>query len=424
MNNLKKMLCKSVTAFISLMLCALVCQATVGGPPSDDQMILEARAIVVAKVLYVESNLNASDNSISTYITLKVQQVLKGQINTRKVVLKEPGGTVGNRTEKVIGALTFIPGETVLVYLNTWKDGSLRLHNFVFSKFSIVNDADLGQSFVTRDVGEDEGYVLRQNKDLNTTHRMEMTEYIEMVKSKLAINKERVKELESTDYKDVPLLMQPPNYASLVEEKLLHPQSLISPQFVLAGHRWGQFDTGLTVRLLTNPSQAPAGTSPRADANAAMSVWNSVSGANIILGGGSPTTLCGQPYPGTGENVIFYNNCDGYWPSTSCFSSQNIALTRVSQNNDSFLVNGTCYSKVIQVAITFNPSAACFYANDCELQFILTHEIGHVLGLHHSANPNATMSTNYFTGRCADLKLDDKDGARAIYPPGTYGPCN
>src|SRR5438445_7647496 len=65
--------------------------------PTDDEMIIRARAIVRGKVISIESGLDSRQDSIYTYVTLKVQEVIKGQIAQRKIVFKEPGGQYGSR---------------------------------------------------------------------------------------------------------------------------------------------------------------------------------------------------------------------------------------------------------------------------------------------------------------------------------------
>jgi len=111
-----------------LALCILLCvaasvRASTFVMPTDDEMIIRARAIVRGKVLAIESGPDDKQGFIYTFITLKVQEVLKGQITQRKIVLKEPGGQYGNRGSVVFGTPAFSTGENVVLYLDTWHDG-------------------------------------------------------------------------------------------------------------------------------------------------------------------------------------------------------------------------------------------------------------------------------------------------------------
>ena len=73
--------------FIFLFAVAGSAFATTAIVPTDDTLIVEARAIVRGKVTWVEAGID-SNNRIFTYVTLKVQEVLKGQISERKIVIK------------------------------------------------------------------------------------------------------------------------------------------------------------------------------------------------------------------------------------------------------------------------------------------------------------------------------------------------
>jgi hypothetical protein len=60
-------------------------------------------------------------------------------------------------------------------------------------------------------------------------------------------------------------------------------------------------------------------------------------------------------------------------------------------------------------------------ATDVDLAAVLTHEIGHVLGLGHSDAPGATMqkeTRGFATAQLLTLEPDDMNGICAIYPPG------
>src|SRR5690242_8818972 len=118
---------KSLLALFVLFCFAVSVRASTFVIPTDDEMIIQARAIVRGKVLAIESGLDEKQNYVCTYITLKVQEVLKGQITQRKVVIKEPGGEYGSRGTLVFGVPEFSTGENVLLYLDTWRDGSLRV---------------------------------------------------------------------------------------------------------------------------------------------------------------------------------------------------------------------------------------------------------------------------------------------------------
>jgi hypothetical protein len=54
---------------------------------------------------------------------------------------------------------------------------------------------------------------------------------------------------------------------------------------------------------------------------------------------------------------------------------------------------------------------------------IMTHEIGHVLGLAHSAVPGALMNADYAANGITIATDDDEEGVCAVYPPGLEIPA-
>src|SRR4030095_9511176 len=142
---------KSLIILVLIFLCSAQSSfATTVTIPSDDDMVVGARAIVRGKVGTIESSFDEQSGRIYTYITVKVQEVLKGQIAVRKIVLKELGGQVGDRINLVYGNPQFKKGERVLLYLDTWADGSLRTYQMFLGKFNIVNDPVTGEDFALR----------------------------------------------------------------------------------------------------------------------------------------------------------------------------------------------------------------------------------------------------------------------------------
>src|SRR5205085_5208421 len=128
-----------------LAVCAETASATTVIIPADDDMIVGARAIVRGRVLAITCDFDLQGR-IYTYVTLRVNEVLKGRITARRIVLKEPGGQVGLQGSLVFGAPQFKPDEEVLLYLDTWNDGSLRVHQMFLGKFAITNDAATGKT--------------------------------------------------------------------------------------------------------------------------------------------------------------------------------------------------------------------------------------------------------------------------------------
>jgi hypothetical protein len=182
--------------------------------PSDADMAIGARAIIRGKVLSVGAAIDERDDRIYTYITVRVNEVLKGQITARRIVLKELGGVVGDRIMVVYGSPRYTRGERVLLYLDTRADGTLKTHQMFLGKFDITTDSTTGQEMVVRSTPDENTTVLpadghRHSGRGESTERLELASYLEMVREKLNANVEQSRSFEETYSLGVPTLSKP-----------------------------------------------------------------------------------------------------------------------------------------------------------------------------------------------------------------------
>ncbi|HXG91576.1 MAG TPA: putative Ig domain-containing protein [Blastocatellia bacterium] len=400
-------ICRSILLLAFTLCCAESIYSTTVIVPTDDDLIIGARAIVRGKVVWVECRMDRE--RIFTYVTLRVQEVIKGRIADRFITIKERGGQVGSEGSITFGSPRFSIGERVLLYLDTWPDGSLRVHQMFLGKFSIIEDAT-GRPIAVRETPDAHVAVLDASQETHgtITNRMELSSYIEMVRRRLAANRERAQAFERTYYRNVAILSAPPEYNRAASRAL-------EPQFTFITNppvRWFEPDDGQPVAFLVNPEGMP---NPQVvdDITAAMNAWSSVEGCSLRLVNGGTTGACYA----RGINNIVFDNCDGQFaPSPSC--SGVLAIGGLSWNSgETKVVNGMTFYRGHTGHISINPNATCEFADHCKVQEIVTHEMGHAVGLGHSTQFDATMfGIAHFDGRCASLRQDDIDGIRFIYP--------
>ncbi len=382
--------------------------------PADESMIIGSRAIIRGRVLAVESALDSQTNRIYTYITIRVQEVFKGEIRARKIVLKQEGGQVAGRGSTIFGTPQFTPDEHVILYLDTWADGSFRVHQMFLGKFNIVDEAQTGQQFAVRSQ-MDEGVVVLQNHEPETrgeiTNRLELSAYKEMLRTKIVANREQSLALEQKYYSNILKLQQPPEYKGLVSKGKVQPQWT----YIHSAHpRWFEPDTGQPVVFRVNPDGAP-NAQINTDIVAAMNAWSTLPGCALRVTTGANTDACG---PEIGLNTIIFNGCDGRWSPGGGGCQGVLALGGLSWlPGNTRVINGVTFAQGTAGFVSFNPFAACNFSNSCNVQEITTHELGHALGLGHSADNSATMAAfAHFDGRCASVRPDDITGITFIYP--------
>jgi hypothetical protein len=384
--------------------------------PTDESMIIGSRAIIRGRVLAVESAFDSQTNRIYTYITVRVQEVFKGEIRTRRIVLKQEGGQLADRGTRIYGTPQFTLDENVILYLDTWADGAFRVHQMFLGKFNIVDDPNTGQQFAVRSA-MDEGVVVLQNHQPEPigeiTSRLELSAYKEMLRTKIIANLEPSLALEQKYYSNIPKLAQPSEYKDLVSKGQVEPQwTYIHP----AHPRWFEPDTGQPVVFRVNPAGAP-NAQINNDITAAMNAWSTVPGCSMRMSVGANTDACG---PDSSINTIIFNGCDGRWSAGGGGCQGVLALGGLSWGggvSGTIVINGVTFVRGHSGFISFNPFAACNFGNSCNVQEITTHELGHALGLGHSADNSATMAAfAHFDGRCASLRPDDITGITFIYP--------
>ena len=403
----------TLVGFLLVIACAPAALATTAVVPRDDEMVVESRAIVTGRVVSVSTSVDANSDFVYTYIRLQVTTVLKGEVTEREIVLKELGGETRERGTMIFGMPRFEAGQDVLLYLNTWRDGSLRVHQGFLGKFNITRDSLSGRLFVERQL-EGENVSIMAGSGNNGVNRSELESYTRMVSGLMDANRTKMLAFEQTHYSDLPLRAVPADYQSKDSAGEMRPLwSYLNPT---TPARWFEPDSNQPVVFYANPAGAPAVLKLQEDMQAVMNAWSQAGGSLRATYGGTRTG-CGVQVA-DGANSISFNNCDSYFAvSQSCSGLLAVSGIVRYMPGQTKMIGGTRFAKAIESNVAFNPYGLCNFTNRCQIQEILTHELGHALGLGHSSDTSATMSAYaHFDNRCASLMTDDIQGINAIYP--------
>jgi hypothetical protein len=123
-----------------------------------------------------------------------------------------------------------------------------------------------------------------------------------------------------------------------------------------------------------------------------------------------------REYNATQPNANIFMFRDREWPHKNALTT--IAFTTLSYNTET----GEIYNADVEVnsfqhelTVSDEPGTVA-----TDLLAVMTHEVGHFLGLSHTRERTATMWWDYTTGQTEQrtLEADDVDGICEIYPPG------
>jgi hypothetical protein len=420
MFNMRQASLTSTLSLFFVLAASAVVMATSVVVPSDDEMIIGARAIVRGTVRGITSRYDEQHKAVFTYVTLQVGEVLKGNITAAEIVLKQPGGVTAEHASLIFGVPEFNNGENVLVYLDTWPDGSLRVYQWFLGKFSISADKTTGGKLrLQRAMGGERVTILGRAAG-QSTDRDELGAYVARLRARLSAVKQFSVQHEERFFKQKEMRAVPLefNVASGEIQNFTFINNNYPP-------RWFEPDSNQPVVFKINPAGAPNSQAVN-DMIAAMNAWSTISGSSLRLANGGTTGGCGL-LATDGENTISFNNCDNYSPfspsgggcsgilAAAGIISFNFAQTRV--------INGLTFYRAMEGNMSFNPYASCYFSNSCNVREIATHELGHALGFGHSLDAGATMAAYaHFDGRCASLQQDDANAARFVYPGTSVAP--
>jgi hypothetical protein len=156
-----------------------------------------------------------------------------------------------------------------------------------------------------------------------------------------------------------------------------------------------------------------------------MEAWTDVpeSRVTLRLGNGAvdffgwehPTSPTTTYYPGN-RIILFDDPYDEISDPDRCSGVLAIGGYWMSGTNGD-PVNGVAYNRILSMYVIFNNGFECFLGDPDNLAEVAAHELGHAIGLGHSAVPDAIMRPSaYGSYRGPRLGDDDMDAVHCIYP--------
>src|SRR5215470_16533770 len=107
----------------------------------DEATLLHSSDIVVVGTVTGIESAVVPDGSLYTYVHVQPDRLIKGTRGHDPLVVREPGGTVGDRQEVIFGVPEFWVGERSLLFLSHNPDGTLQTNSFSMGTYTVAASA-------------------------------------------------------------------------------------------------------------------------------------------------------------------------------------------------------------------------------------------------------------------------------------------
>jgi hypothetical protein len=364
--------------------------ASTGPKWSTTELTDFSEVVVIGRVEAVRSGWDPAVNSIYTYVTVDVAEVLKGAVAPGLITIKQLGGVVGDTGLAVADQATFEVGEEVLLYLEARpRDHTLYTSALWQGKWAIKTSPS-GALAAFRQWPSSHG-TLVDEQDLP------------------GVRAAVVRGIHST------------GAATVVNVTPADAATAITQHYSYFGFRY-LFSPPVDVQSGGQTGLAGGGFN---EISAAIARWNAAGGSFSFQGGSASSgPRCSAQQLGNGRVTISFMD--------PCGEMSNSGGTLAFGGSYYFLsgggtVNGRFFNRASEGFVVNNdsPNALTFLRQSGCFADVQLHELGHVLGLDHSTDRSAMMFPS-INNTCASgpngLGQDDLAGLYAIYPPSSPPP--
>lgn len=406
---------------------------------------LAERAPVVVRGTVLESRcgFDPVQGTLATYVTLRIHAVLRGPDDLDQIVLREPGGVWGDLIHRVDAVPRYLVGEEVVAFLEPSRDGALRTAGMFFGKYHVVREHPGGPAEAVRQL-DGNGTILRRPPD--RPESFPLRDLRSLVAGTRAAR--RVAGRQDASHAASSWSPQPPEFDRLrwapeptVAPRLSAPGATtdwflpsgtdddpISTRFTTLSSsnpsRWYEADSGTPVTVHIERERDPLGDGAAsvAEIERALDAWTGVGESRLVLQAGNTDvdfTIPGSQSPAVAyppyNVVLFGDPYDDISDPSGCSGTLAIGGYWASGSTGG-PINGVTYHRALRLHVTFNNGFECFLGNPDNLAEVATHEIGHGIGLGHSAVADAIMRSSAYGYRGPRLGDDDLDAAHCVYP--------
>jgi hypothetical protein len=385
---------------LSLFLVAGSAWATTYKMMPDSALVDQAKAVVDVKIVGVDSA-PVVDGPPATDYLVEINRVIKGDLSGSTLVVRVPGGVNPQGLGlKIWGAPQFTEGETALLFLNPAKDGTYHIIHLMLGAFH--RRTIEGQAVALRDLSEAHEVGGNGQDQVRNFDRF------------AGWAADRAAGLR---HEGGYLVAPTKSMVTGIDTKF----TLLVPGDGTP-IRWFRFDNGQSVEWRVGSDGQPGLGLPASieQFQIGLNVWTNDPATNINYVYVGTTDETGGLADSDGTNAIIFGDPNSDFDGVfDCGTGGVIAHGGPFFFNSTRTYKGKAYHEAVEADIEINKGTDCFLNNPLTAQEVWAHELGHTLGLGHSATRDALMfAFAHADDRGARLSDDDRAGIASLYGTG------